>query len=275
MNVNDITDPKNKDSVQRIRQRFVAEADDKPQLYHRIDVSRVRSEDWQIERFILDTHTEDEAFKMLAKAMQWKHSFGIHERTDHYFPKEFFDIFGSEQLSTDREGRLAYWAVHRTFKKIAELTPLMLQFLAHQIEKIDRKAGNRGWLSVNDCLGVGMANVDMTLAKFRVELLNYYPKGMKYGLNVDLPWIIGPIFKVIKGFMNKNIRDHVIIVKREQLTDFFDVEEIPVSFGGKRQCESVTALLTGLCPLWRIKHLDLNQKLIDHFYKTYDIERDD
>ena len=272
--MNDITDQKNKDLVERLRQRFLTEADDKPDLYHQIDVSRVRTEDWQVERFLLDTHTEDDAFKMLTKAMQWKHSFGIHERTDHYFPKEFFDIFGSERLSTDKDGRLAYWAVHRTYKKIAEMTPLILQFLAHQIEKIDRKSGNKGWLSVNDCLGVGMANVDMTLARFRIELLNYYPKGMKYGLNVDLPWIIGPIFKVIKGFMNKNIRDHVIIIKREQLPDFFDLEEIPICFGGKRQSESVTTLLTGLSPLCQLQHLNFSQELIDTFYYTYNIEQD-
>jgi hypothetical protein len=260
-------DDKNMKAIENIRTKFLTEFETNPQLYHQIDVERVRSENWQIERFILDTETEDEAYKALTKSLQWKNSFGLHERNDQYFPKEFFIIFGLEKHSRDKSGRIVMWNSLKNYRKISELSLLFQQFLAHQIEKLDREAGNKGWISVNDANGTGMTNVDMSLSKFRVELLNYYPQGLRLSLNVDMPWILMSVFKIVINFMNKKFRDSAILIKREQLTDFIDIDLIPVSFGGKR--ERVNDILEKYSPLHQLNHFGLNEKQIDNFYNTY------
>jgi hypothetical protein len=52
---------KNTKAIENIRTKFLTEFETNPQLYHQIDVEGVRSENWQTERFILDTESEDEA----------------------------------------------------------------------------------------------------------------------------------------------------------------------------------------------------------------------
>jgi hypothetical protein len=259
-------DDKNMNVIENIRTKFLTEFETNPQLYHQIDVERVRSENWQIERFILDTETEDEAYKALTTSLHWKKSFGLHERNDQYFPKEFFIILEIEKYSRDRLGRVVLWNSLKNYRKIPELSLLFQQFLAHQIEKLDREAGNKGWVFVSD-VNVGLANVDMSLSKFRVELLNYYPQGMRLSLNVDMPWILMSVFKIFMNFMNKKIRENVILIRREQLTDFIDIDLIPVSFGGKR--ERINDNLEKYSPLHQLKDFGLNEKQIDNFYNTY------
>jgi hypothetical protein len=260
-------DDKNMKAIENIRTKFLTEFETNPQLYHQIDVERVWSENWQIERFILDTETEDEACKALIKSMQWKKSFGLHERNDQYFPKELFIIFGLEEHSRDKLSRIVAWNSSKNYRKIPELSLLFQQFLAHEIEKLDREAGNKGWTWVNDLNGTGLANVDINLSKFRVELMNYYPQGMRLSLNIDMPWILMSVFKVFMNFMNKNIRENVLLIRREQLTDFIDIDLIPVSFGGKR--EQVNDKLKKYLSLNQLNHFGLNEKQIDNFFNTY------
>jgi len=258
---------KNIEVIEKLRRKFLTESEANQQLYHQIDIERVRTEDWQIERFILDTDSEDEAYKSMTKALQWKNSFGLHDRNNEYFPKEFYMIFSLEKFSRDKNGRIVMWNSLKNYHKVSDLSLLLQQFLAHQFERLDREAGHLGWISVNDCSGTGMSNVDMSLSKFRVELLNYYPRGMRLSMNVDMPWIMMSVFKVVKTFMNRRVRDNVILIKRDQLTDYVDLDLIPVSFGGNR--ESINHFLKEYLPLHKLNNLGLTDKQIDNFYNTY------
>lgn len=255
------------ESVRRLRDRFLAECVANSGLYHPIDIERVRSDDWEVRRYVVNFDNEDDAFKGLIRVLKWKKSFGLHDRSDDYFPKEFHLIFGHEDYSRDRKGRLVAWNVEDRYRKIGDLSPLIQQFLAHQLEKLDRNAGPDGWVSINDCSKAGMASVDMNMSKFRTESLNYYPGGMQLSLNVDMPWILRSAFKVIKGFITKKIRDSVILITREEIVDYVEPESIPECFGGQRQCSS--ARVKSLEPLQECKHLGLNEKQIETFYQTY------
>jgi hypothetical protein len=47
--------------------------------------------------------------------------------------------------------------------------------------------------------------------------------------------------------MDRKIRDNVMLIRREQLTDYFDIGLIPVIFGGKR--ERINDILKEYSPL--------------------------
>ena len=150
-NIYGLTDLTNEAVVEVIRRKFLSEADTNPNLYDPIDVQRCRSEDWQIERFLIEKGTPDEALGALIRAMKWKKSFGVHERAHHYFPREMFLIFGNEKFSRDRGGTLCSWGVNRNYKKIPELSKLIKQYIVFQMERGDRKAGNKGIITISDC----------------------------------------------------------------------------------------------------------------------------
>ncbi len=83
--------------------------------------------------------------------MKWKKSFGLHQRNDQYFPKKFIIIF--EKYSRDRLGRIVVCNLPNNYRKIPKLSFLVQQFLAHQMEKLDSAAGNKGWILVYDANG--------------------------------------------------------------------------------------------------------------------------
>ena len=93
------------ESIARLRQMFEDEIANNADLYHSIDIERVRTEDWQVKRFLLDQPDMDEkkAFDNLCKALQWKKSFGVHDRTDQSFPKEFWELNSVEIYGRDNE----------------------------------------------------------------------------------------------------------------------------------------------------------------------------
>jgi len=263
---------KNAKTIEKLRQKFLNEYETNPELYHQIDVERVRTDNWQIERFILDNEdSEEDAYKQLIRSLRWKKSFGIHERNDQYFPKEFYTILGIEKYSWDKVGRLVLWTSSKHYIKIVEVSQLFQQFLAHQIERIDSKAGREGWVSVNDATREergGLIPVDVGMGRFRVDMMKHYPQGVRLALILDLPWVLNSLYKLFQNFMNRSLRDRVILAKKATLRRYVDMDEVPKSFGGNRDSE-MDDLLKDFSPLHELPHLGLTDAQIDNFYDTY------
>jgi hypothetical protein len=262
-----LTDTTNGTKVSEIRHKFLSEVESNPDLYHDIDVERVRTEDWQVERYVIRHETVDKAYEALVAAMQWKKSFGVHDRTDTYFPRELVYVIGYEPQSRDREGRVVRWSVLRHYKKISDFSPLILQFTAHLVESLDREAGNMGYVSVVDIKGTGYANCDMTLTLAMIDFMRHYPLGPRLSVCMDLPWILKGVAKVIISLLPKSYRNKVKIINGNQLDEYLDAEEIPVTFGGKRV--TTTSCVDHMPSLRECRHLGFSKKQMDKFYDTY------
>jgi hypothetical protein len=264
-----LKDVKNEVLVKEIRQKFLLEAETNQNLYHTIDIERCRSEDWQIERFIIDKGTPDEAFKALVSAMQWKKSSGIHERTDKYFPRELPLIFGNLKPSRDKQGQVVVWANSVKYRKIPELNFLFENYNAFLMESVDRIAGNMGYISVSDMTGASITSVDMTMAKNAMSLLDYYPLLINVGITVNMAWYFTTFWNVLKTFLPKRIKDRFVFIKKEELKNHIDIDdnELPDSYGGK--APTVYSITDDMLPLRQCKHLGLSDKQIENFYNVY------
>ena len=258
------------DNVHGLRNKFLAEYESMPDLYHPIDAERVGTEDYQVRRFLLSSNNDQhKAYQQLTKALKWKKSFGIHDRIDDYFPKEFRLIFGHEKYSRDRKGRLVVWTQEDRYRKIADLSPLVEQYHAHQMEKLDREAGPNGYVSVCECSGSGFANVDINMSKFRGNLLTYYPEACQVSILIGLPWILRSSFNFIKSLFDKQIGNSFALITKEQIVNYVEPESIPKCFDGQRECSLNDIILVDLKSLRECKHLGLNEKQIYKFYDTY------
>jgi len=252
--------------VDKIRKKFLSQYKVNPELYHQIDVDRVRNDDWQIERFIIDQESEDKAYESLIKALQWKKSFGIHERNDQYFPKEFYESHEIEMYGRDKEGRPIHWDVTKNLVKVPDLTALEQQFIAHRIEKLDVEGSRDGWTLVTDTLGAGLANVNLQMYRFKIDLLQYYPQGMRCVLILDEPIILDSIIKIILSLLSPKLRECVTFIKRNQLPDYIDIDLIHVNQNGKREKK---VFPDGLLPMNQLTHLALTDKQIEAYHKKH------
>jgi hypothetical protein len=258
--------------VKSIRKKFFNEYELNPELYHEIDVNRVRTDNWQIERFVLDQENanEDKAYESLIKALQWKKSFGIHDRSDQYFPKEFYELHAIEMYGRDKEGRIILWERTRNFKKILDFVNLEQQFIAHKIEKLDSEGSRNGWTLVSNTMGSRLRNINLEKYRFKIGLLQYYPQGLRSAFIVDLPSNMNSIMEIILSYMSPKTRECVKFIKRNQLTEYIDIDVIPFSLNGNREKKIFPE---GLLPLCKLSHLGLTEKQVDSYYNKHKIEK--
>lgn len=261
------------DAIARLRAQFEAELKSNGDLYHPIDIERVRTEDWQVKRFLLDQAdgNEDAAFQALIKALQWKKSFGVHDRTDQYFPKEVWEQNAVEIYGKDKQGRVIQWEAVRNQRVWKETTLLAKHFVAHCIERVDRAAGETGFILITDSNGGGLANVDMDIMKFKIATIDLYPQALKGLYVVDLPWLLNAIMKMIVALMSEKLRSVVHYVKGSELAEVMDEQFIPVELKGGRDKHAFPADLQSFEA--RGPALGLDEKTVDTFYKTMKLPR--
>ena len=257
----------NEEAVKRLREKFLSECEKNEDLYHEIDVKRVRTEDWQTERFLIEHQNEDTAYEALVRALQWKKSFGIHERTDQYFPREYFEFSEAHAYGRDKEDRLIQWEKNKTERKISEMNLLTKQFVAHIMEKLDSSEPRKGFTLIADTNGSGISNINMDTFKFKIEITSYYPEALKSNLIVDLPWMLNSVAKIILSFCNQKLKERVHFINQKDLVNFVDPELIPIELGGQRDVKLV--LPEGLQTMKQLPQLGLSDKVIQTYYKSF------
>lgn len=254
--------------IERIRKQVLKDFIKDPDYYHDIDISRVKSDDYLIERFVTEYQNEEKATEELIKTLKWKRAFGLHSRTDQFFPKEFYELFEIEMHGTDREGHLLHWESTRNLIKVNDFTHLEQEFTAHRLEKLDNAAGRQGWALVIDVMGSGLANVNLEQWKFKISLLQHYPQGLRRVYIVDLPWILNSVMKFIVAMLPQKQQQNVLFIKREQLKDYVDQSYIPVSMMGDRK-ERIYP--EGIKAMSELRHLAFNEKQIDNYIKRHQL----
>lgn len=266
------------EGISEIRAKFEQELSAHPDLYHPIDVERVRTEEWQVKRFILDQADGDlqKAFAALIKALQWKKSFGVHDRTDQYFPKEIWELNAIEIYGKDKSGRVIQWEAIRNQRTFKEINVLVRQFVVHTMERVDRQSGETGFILVTDANGGGLANVDLDLAKFKIAAIDNYPLGMKAMYIVDQPWLLSAIIRIIIGLMSEKLKKLINFCKGSELLDIMDSQYIPTTLKGTRDKHAFPNDLVSLDKkAVEDKEFDfpLSENFLDNFYNTYKLDR--
>lgn len=259
-------------SIESLRARFNEEVEKNPDLYHPVDIERVRTETWQVKRFLDEFDgDEDKAFELLVKAMRWKKEIGLHDRTDQYYPKEFYELSGSEISGRDKQNRVIQLESLKRQHSFKELSEASKMFLAHNIERVDRLAGEDGFILLTDTNGAGISNIDMDMMKYKIAINEFYPGGLRQMFVIDLPWLLNPIMKIIVGFMNPSLQSKMTYVKRSQLNEYINESELPVHLNGKRDKQVIPNDVECLENCYQ--RFDLTDKFVDQFYSYHKLKR--
>ena len=260
--------------IERLRQRFEKELEQNKNDYHPVDIERVRTEQWQVERFAVDDiyalDDDDGPFQALLNALKWKKQFNVHDRTEKSFPKEFFELNEVEIHGRDMDGHLIQWEATRNQRKFKELETVVREFIAFCLERLDRSAGRDGFIYVTDNGGAGLANVDMDINRFKIAAIEHYPMGLRKMYVVDLPWLLNGIMSMILALMSPRLRALVHYCKKTELPKFIDIKDIPERLNGKRDKRSYPS---DSPPMEQMTELGLDEKFLDSFYKLYKLER--
>lgn len=150
----------------------------------------------------------------------------------------------------------------------SEWAQLEKEFFVHIIDKIDRQTSHRGYAWVTDASGCGFSNVDMDFAKFMVSLDNYFPRGQKYNLLVDLPWILSAVAKIVISLMSEEVQNSMKFISKSELTDYVSIDNIPLYLGGNFDT-NLTKIPEGVKSISEMPQLGFTEDQIKSIYKTY------
>ncbi|OTF69200.1 hypothetical protein BLA29_002377 [Euroglyphus maynei] len=256
-------------SVERLRERFENEIHTYPEHYHEIDVGRIRVEDWSIKRFLIaNDNDENMAFDSMIRTYRWRKDFGIHDRTDQSFPMEFWQLSGVEIMQTI-DGKHVIIEVLRYQKKFDELQQLQYQFVAHCLEKVDRLAGETGFIALKDLTSAQHHNINFDLIEFQMIVVDHFPVGLQQIWLVNCPWIIRPFLPIVINFLFPKFRQLIRYLQSKNLFDLFDPEQIPKTLGGLRERQ----LIMDAKPLaYMADELGFNKELVDVIYQFFNLK---
>ena len=261
------------DKVNRIRKVLLEDYQTNNQSYDECDVQRVRDNDWTVLRFLKSNHmNEESALKSLTEAMQWRKTFGVNTTTDDYFPTDFYKIGGIFEYQTDKEGLpLLYFRVC-VHHKVAELSEMIKQFFVHQVNKIDSRSDGQ-WAVVFDCSNGGLANVDMDFARFITQVMQcYFPKGYKYILIYEMPWIMAAFWKITRTWLSNEVKEQIKSATGLEIFDFIDAENVPQYIPGGKCQKSIHTIPEGVKAAELLPHITFTEEQMKRFRTIFNIK---
>ena len=80
----------------------------------------------------------------------------------------------------------------------------------YHTERVDRQTSNEGWIVVGDGYDCGLQNVNFDVKLFIVSVFqSYYPRGLKYILVPNLPFILEATARIVVALVNQELRDRL------------------------------------------------------------------
>ena len=261
------------EKVSKIRKIFLEDAEVNSQLYDECDVLSVRQSDWAIKRFLLSNNNNEEtALKNLTEALQWKKSYGVNARTDDYFPEDFYKIGGIFEYETDKNGLPLLYVRVCVHHKVEELIELIRQFFVHLVNKIDVSSGGE-WALVFDSTNSGISNVDMDFSRFIVQVLqHYYPKGYKYVLIYELPWIMMAFWKITRAWVAEEVKQLIKFASGAQIFDYIDPDNVPQYIPGGKNPKPINRVPEGVKSPEFLPHFNFTAQQIQKFRNIFNLE---
>ena len=260
-----------------IKHNLIEETINKQNLFHEIDVYRVRTDDWTVNRFLSEQNDQKKAKHCLMKAINWKMQFGVYELTDDFFPRELFERGDPELFGRDKQGKYFVWTGMRNKNEpfISEMIDLNKRWFAYLIEKFDKIVHNKSFMYIHWMSGTEdynlRKNLNFEMMKFILDSKRFYPLLVSCILLVEIPKVHATFAKCIKSIWNKMMKGapwEMKFISSEQLTDFVDSQMIPVEMKGNRM--STIVVPANSKPLMELGNMKFTEKSYRLFYKHHE-----
>ncbi|XP_054166034.1 motile sperm domain-containing protein 2-like [Oppia nitens] len=217
-----------------VRNQFLTDVNSNGSLYYDEDIECIKSNDWQIQRFILENkYNQELALKGLTAAMRWRKSFGVKEINENDFPEEYYRSGSIITYGRDKNDAKIIIVRANIHKKVNEWSDIMKKFFIYQIEKIDFFNDGKGVTLILDCTAIGIGNLDLDLLQFIVtSFSSYYPKLFDAILIHELPYLLQYVFKLVQSWLPEDDQKFFHLTQKKNLNNFVSDQQLPDFMNG-------------------------------------------
>lgn len=255
-------------SIADVRDRVLRYFDLKPNEIHPHDLQKLREDEWTVERFLIDQGGKEEAAaNMLIEALKWKKSFGVNDRSDEWYPIEYYKVGILFPFGRDKNGNQMLFFRVKQHRKDSAMILNSERFIAHQLNKLDEANPRGKWCIIFDMTSAGLASVDMGMCNFLVQCVQTkFPRGCRYTLVYGMPWIMQQFFKLARTWMNPHLRDTTLLASGDEIFNYASADELPKFIGGKNTA-SIRQIPAGSKSSYDSPQLGLAKSDIDRLLK--------
>lgn len=224
-----------KNHIESVRQLVNEKYQQKIDQFDQIDIERINTDDWQVERFLEEFNfNETKATDALLKTLQWRRESGINSINDQDFFAELWEISQFEIYGQDHQGRTILWTTVHNVAIPKELMEMTKRFAMHIYERADRIAGRNGFVMIINTKHAGLNNIQLDLIRFFVDFPKHFPGGCKTWFIVDQPFFVRTLINLVLSLMDEKMRKGVVLLDHRQLSQYIDNTLIPNSMNGPR-----------------------------------------
>jgi hypothetical protein len=204
------------------------------------DLERVLTDDKYVGRFFrhcmlaVPGDVMKNTERMIVRVLRWRKMEGVSDIKSSDL-NECLKNKGSLYLhNRDKDGKqLLVSDVKKHIKaetKLHDLKKLFLYFL----ERVDREDSDGMVTYVLDCGGSSYKNLDLEFVMFLNKALGaYYPYIVNYILVLDMPWLYGATWNIVKGWLSSAAADKIKFVNKKTIDEFIPQDQQFVTWGGK------------------------------------------
>lgn len=191
-------------------------------------------DDWFVKRFLLARGRKIEpALNMIVETLKWRKREGFASISPNYFPAEFYHINAMFSYEPDKQGNIA---IHIRIKYILRCGPLVahaVKWASKFFYDLDSHTECAFYTVVIDFADCGIKNAEIEFVRHAISILkNYIPASLKNILLLDLPKVLRFAYGLVKGWIPESGRNVLHFVSRNDLTNFFDPQNLPDYLGG-------------------------------------------
>jgi hypothetical protein len=174
---------------------------------------------------------EEAAFEDLLRYQKWRKDFEV-DRVDELHKESIEKVIATNVcvFFYDKIRRPSSYNFIRRHKPNERNAEDYRWFIIHAMERVLREADpveQRG-IIVMDLKGFGLSNMDYEVVKLLLSIVQAnYPETMHRILIVDAPYIFSACWTVIRPWIDPVTAAKIEFIKRDQLTNFFNSEDLP------------------------------------------------
>lgn len=227
-------------AIEDVRNAVLREAASHPEDFYESDLSRVRTSDWQVKRFIVkaqatggEKNAVNKAKEDMIQNLMWRKDVQILERTESTFPDDFFRAGLIGAADCPRTGNTMIYINTKVYRKIPEMTEHFFAFGHTFLDRLDREAKGKRFTLFLDLSELELANADVQFLRYYMELMNYrFPLMLERTYLYEPPWYIKPFVSVVLKVFPKSILKNVSMLDRKTALEELGLDSIPEGAGG-------------------------------------------
>lgn len=209
------------------------------------DFEKIQSDDWFIERFIVDALNGvtdrrkialNSVVETLMDCLKWRKESGVNQITPDLLLKDLYDcrliVFGECKDSCEE----TMFIRAKMHKKIDEWSQALVDCVCYYFETNCADPKKRLNIVI-DCDGVGYAQADVDLAFKMVPIcFKYYPCYVNKVVYYNVPWLLRPLTRLVSNILPVRYRDLIQVADRKTIGDVLGGERyLPTFLGGSVQ----------------------------------------